>query len=48
MPKNSQQDQKQARQKKNRMGALALGSQCRDRYQLLSSAPELLKTGVCP
>ena len=41
MPKNSQQDQKQARQKKNSKGAQAQGTQCRDRYQPMTSDPAL-------
>ena len=48
MPKNSQQDQKQARQKKNSKGAQAQGTQCRDRDPRQSSDPAMLKTGGCP
>ena len=42
MPKNSQQDQKQARQK-NSKGAQAQGTQCRDRDQRQSSDPRCEK-----
>ena len=49
MPKNSQQDQKQARQKKNSKGAQAQGTQCRDRDQRQSSAsPGILSLQVRP
>ena len=41
MPKNSQQDQKQARQKKNSKGAQAQGTQCRHRDQRQSSDPAM-------
>ena len=41
MPKNNQQDQKQARQKKNSKGAQAQGTQCRDRDQHQSSDPAM-------
>ena len=41
MPKNNQQDQKQARQKKNNKGAQAQGTQCRDRDQRQSSDPAM-------
>ena len=47
MPKNSQQDQKEARLKKNSKGAQAQGTQCRDRYLRQSSDPAILKTGGC-
>ena len=52
MPKNSQQDQKQARQKKNSKGAQAQGTQCRDRDQrqfpLFSASPGILSLQVRP
>lgn len=48
MPKNSQQDQKQARQKKNSKGAQAQGTQCRDRDRRQSSDPRDVKNRRLP
>ena len=59
MPKNSQQDQKQARQKKNSKGAQAQGRRPRDvknrrvpigsrRFPLVSASPGILSLQVRP
>ena len=47
MPKNNQQDQKQARQKKNSTGAQAQGTQCRDGDLPQSSDPAVLNPVGC-